>query len=50
MLAGIGYGAYLLDVPQTWIIVGGLIIVGAATMSSGSHIKRHFYPDEAPEG
>jgi hypothetical protein len=49
LLAGVGYGAYLLDVPQTWIIVGALIIVGAGTMSSGSHIKRHLYPDDAPE-
>ncbi len=49
LLAGIGYGAYLLHVPETWIIVGALIIVGAGVMSSGSHIKRHFYPGDAPE-
>lgn len=41
LLAGVGYGAFLLDVPQTWIIVGALIIVGGGIMSSGSHIKRH---------
>ena len=49
LIAGIGYGAWLLHVPQSWIVVGGLIIVGAATMSSGSHIKRHFYPGDAPD-
>jgi hypothetical protein len=49
LLAGVGYGAYLLNVPETWIVVGALIIVGAGIMSSGSHIKRHFYPNDAPE-
>jgi hypothetical protein len=49
LLAGVGYGAYLLDVPTTWIIVGALVIVGAGTMSSGSHMKRHFYPGDIPE-
>jgi len=49
LLTGVGYGAYLLNVPETWIAVGALIIVGAGIMSSGSHIKRHFYPDETPE-
>lgn len=49
LLAGAGYGAYLLHVSETWIIVGALIISGAAIMSSGSHIKRHFYPGEAPD-
>jgi hypothetical protein len=49
LLAGVGYGAYLLEVPQTWIIVGALIITGAAIMSSGSHIKRHFYPENIPD-
>ena len=49
LLAGVGYGAYLLHVSETWIIVGGLIISGAAIMSSGSHIKRHFYPGDAPD-
>ena len=49
LLTGVGYGAYLLSVPESWIIVGALVIVGAGVMSSGSHIKRHFYPSDAPE-
>jgi hypothetical protein len=49
LLAGVGYGAYLLNIPETWIIVGALVITGAAIMSSGSHIKRHFYPGDTPE-
>jgi len=46
LLAGVGYGAYLLNIPGTWIIVGALVIIGAGIMSSGSHIKRHVYPGD----
>jgi hypothetical protein len=49
LLAGVGYAAYLLDIPQTWIIVGALVIVGIGIMTSSSHIKQHFYPGETPE-
>jgi len=49
LLAGIGYAAYLLNIPETWIIVGALVITGSGIMSSGSHIKRHFYPGDAPD-
>jgi hypothetical protein len=49
LLAGIGYGAHLLNIPETWIIVGALVFVGGGIMSSGSHIKRHFYPENPPE-
>ena len=48
LLTGVGYGTFLLQVPQTWIIVGALVITGAAITSSGSHIKRNFYPGDAP--
>lgn len=48
LLAGVGYGAYLANVPETWIVVGCLVIVGGGIMSSGSHIKRHFYRDDPP--
>ncbi len=49
LLAGVGYGAYLLNIPHTWIIVGALVLIGAGIMSSGSHMKRHFYPDNGPK-
>ena len=49
LLGGVGYGAYLLNIPETWIVVGALVITGAGIMSSGSHIKRHFYPADLPE-
>ena len=41
LLGGLGYGAYLLHVPQTWIIVGALIIVGTRR-----HVRRH--PHQTP--
>ncbi|MDZ4777113.1 MAG: hypothetical protein SGJ23_10045 [Alphaproteobacteria bacterium] len=40
LLAGLGYGAYLLNVPNTWIGVGGLIIAGLGVMSAVSHTKQ----------
>ncbi len=49
LLAGIGYAAYLLNIPETWIIEGALVITGAGMMSSGSHMKRYFYPGDAPD-
>jgi hypothetical protein len=33
LLGGLGYGAFLLHVPQTWIVVGALVIIGLGIMS-----------------
>ena len=48
LLGGLGYGAYLLHVPQTWIIVGALVIVGLGVMSAVTRTKRRDPPSEAP--
>lgn len=48
LLAGLIYGAYLIHIPQTWIIVGALIIVGLGVMSAVSHTKRRDPPAEPP--
>jgi len=48
LLGGLGYGAYLLHVPQTWIIVGALIIVGIGVMSAVTRTKHRDPPSEAP--
>jgi hypothetical protein len=45
LVAGLLYGALLLHVPQTWIIVGGLVLVGAGVMSAVSHTLRKGSPD-----
>jgi hypothetical protein len=48
LLAGVGYGAFLLHVPNTWIIVGSLVIVGIGVMSAVTRTKRRDPPSEAP--
>ena len=49
LLAGLIYGAWLIHIPQTWIIVGALVVVGIGIMSAVSHTKRRDPPSEAPE-
>ncbi|MEI9994740.1 MAG: hypothetical protein WDM91_09115 [Rhizomicrobium sp.] len=49
LLAGLIYAAFLVHVPQTWIIVGALIVVGLGIMSAVSHTKRRDPPSVAPE-
>ena len=44
LLAGLGYGAYLLNVPDTWIGVGALVLAGIGVMSAVSHTKRRDPP------
>jgi len=48
LLAGLGYGAYLIHVPHTWIIVGVLVILGLGIMSAVSRTKRRDPPSESP--
>jgi hypothetical protein len=49
LLAGLVYGAYLLHVPQTWIGVGVLVMIGLGVMSAVSHTKRRDPPAGAPD-
>ncbi|HEX4532655.1 MAG TPA: hypothetical protein VH000_00370 [Rhizomicrobium sp.] len=35
--AGLNYGAWLIHIPQTWIIVGALVMIGIGIMSAVSH-------------
>jgi len=48
LMAGLIYGAFLIHVPQSWIIVGALVAVGLGVMSAVSHTKRRDPPSEAP--
>jgi hypothetical protein len=48
LLGGVGYGAYLLHVPHTWIIVGALVIIGIGIMSAVTRTKRRDPPADAP--
>ena len=48
LLGGLGYGAYLLLVPHSWIIVGALVIIGLGVMSAVTRTKHRDPPSEAP--
>jgi hypothetical protein len=48
LLAGLGYAAHLLHVPQTWIIVGALVMIGIGVMSAVAHTKQRDPPADAP--
>jgi hypothetical protein len=48
LLAGLAYGAFLLHVPHTWIVVGVLVIVGLGIMSAVSRTKPRDPPSEPP--
>ena len=49
LLGGLVYGAFLLHVPQAWIIVGTLAMLGIGVMSAVSHTKQRDPPSEAPK-
>ena len=49
LLAGLVYGAFLLHVPQTWIGVGALVVLGLGIMSAVAHTKRRDPPSAAPD-
>jgi uncharacterized membrane protein len=48
LLGGLIYGAHLLHVPQTWIVVGSLVVIGFGIMSAVTRTKRRDPPSEAP--
>ena len=47
-VAGVLYAEHLLHVPQTWVLVSGLVLVGAGVMSAVSHTKRRDPPAQTP--
>ena len=49
LLCRLIYAAVLIHIPQTWIIVGALVIIGLGVMSAVSHTKRRDPPSEAPK-
>ena len=48
LLAGLIYGAHLIGIPQTWIVVGALVLIGLGIMSAVSRTKRRDPPAETP--
>ncbi len=47
-VAGVLYAEHLLHVPQTWVLVSGLVMLGLGVMTAVSHTKRRDPPSEAP--
>ena len=50
LVGGLLYGAYLIHIPHTWIIVGALVFIGLGIMSAVSRTKRRDPPAEARRG
>jgi uncharacterized membrane protein len=48
LMIGLIYGAYLVHIPQTWIVVGALVMIGLGVMSAVSQTKRRDPPSEPP--
>jgi uncharacterized membrane protein len=48
LLGGLIYGAYLIGIPHTWIVVGALVVIGLGVMSAVSQTKRRDPPAEPP--
>ena len=48
LLGGLAYGAFLLHVPQTWIGVGALVMIGLGIMMAVSRTKQRNAPKEPP--
>ena len=49
LLGGLIYGAFLLHLPQTWIGVGALVMIGLGVMSAVSHTKQRDAAAKPPE-
>ena len=49
LLGGLGYGAYLLNVPTQWIAVGALVMIGFGVMSAVARTKTKDPPQQAPD-
>jgi predicted tellurium resistance membrane protein TerC len=47
-VGGVLYAETLLHVPQTWVLVTALVLIGIGVMSAVSHTKRRDPPSETP--
>jgi hypothetical protein len=59
LIAGLAFAAFLLNVPQTWIIVGVIVLVGIGVLSATNRTRmrdpepgpgRDTRPPSAPTG
>jgi hypothetical protein len=47
-IGGVLYAEALMHVPQTWVPVTALVLIGIGVMSAVSHTKRRDPPSESP--
>jgi predicted tellurium resistance membrane protein TerC len=47
-IGGVLYAETLMHVPQTWVLVTALVLIGIGVMSAVSHTKRRDPPSESP--
>ncbi len=45
LIAGLAIGAYLLNVPPTWIAVGVIVLLGIGILSASSRTKQKDPPN-----
>ena len=49
LIGGLAYAAFLLGIPQVWIIVGAIVLLGIGIISGVTRTRRREAPaDEAP--
>jgi heme A synthase len=46
LIIGLGFAAYLLNVPTTWIVVGVIVLIGIGVLTATSRTK----PRDPPPG
>ena len=39
LIVGLAIGAYLLDAPRVWIVVGAIVAIGAGIIAATNHTK-----------
>ncbi|HMB58100.1 MAG TPA: hypothetical protein VKM35_12940 [Arenimonas sp.] len=44
VLGGLIYGAYLMNVPQQWIVVGAVVVAGLGILSGVAHTRSRDKP------
>ena len=49
LIGGLAYGAFLLGVPQVWIVVGAVVLLGIGIISGVTRTRRREVPaNEVP--
>jgi NADH:ubiquinone oxidoreductase subunit 6 (subunit J) len=47
LIAGLAYGAHLLGVPQVWVVVGAVVLLGLGIIRGVTRTRRRELPPDA---